>query len=69
MLDMDPLIGEDIAIIGQHVIQMHNNSFQVNNLNQCRHVLYTRKRRAIEGIPPTQNSLTLHIKQAMLQSG
>ena len=65
---MDALIGEDIAII-EHVIQMHNNSFQVNNLNQCRHVLYTRKRRAIEGIPPTQKSPTLHIKQAMLQSG
>ena len=63
---MDTLIREDIAIIGQYVIRMYDKTCPVNNLNQCRSILYKRKKRTIEGIPPIQNCLTQHIKRAML---
>ena len=68
MSDMDTLTDKDLAIIEQFVIRMYDKTCPVNNINQYRRILHTRTRRAIEGIPPTHNSLIQHIKQAMLQS-
>ena len=68
MSDMDTLTDKDLVIIDQFVIRMYDKPCPVNNVNQCRHILYTRKRRNIEGIPPTQNSIIQQIKRAMLQS-
>ena len=65
---MDTLTDKDLAIIEQFVIRMYDKTCPVNNINQYRRILYTRTRWAIEGIPPTHNSLIQHIKQAMLQS-
>lgn len=68
MSDMDTLTDKDLVIIDQFVIRMYDKPCPVNNVNQCRRILYTRKRRNIEGIPPTQNSLIQQIKRAVLQS-
>ena len=68
MSDMDTLPDKNRTIIEQFVIRMYDKTYPVNNINQYRRILYMRSRRAIEGIPPTHNSLIQHIKQAMLQS-
>ena len=62
------MVGEDLTIIEQFVIGMYDKTCPVYNVNQRRCMLYMRKGRTIDGIQPTQSSLTQHIKLAMSQS-
>ena len=59
------MVGEDLTIIEQFVIGMYDKTCPVYNVNQRRCMLYMR---TIDGIQPTQSSLTQHIKLAMSQS-
>ena len=47
---------------------MYDRTSPLKSVNECRRILYTKKRRSIEGIPPTENGLRQHIKRATSQS-
>ena len=39
-----------------------------NDPTKCRRILYTKKNRTVETIPPSEHALRQHLKRAMLQS-
>jgi len=47
---------------------MYDRTSQSSSVNECRRVLFTRKNRAIENIPPTADALLQHTKRAALQA-
>ena len=47
---------------------MYDKTSSSDSVNECRRMLYTKKARAIECIPPTENALIQHIKRAKLIS-
>ena len=47
---------------------MYDRTSPLASVNECWRILYTKRQRTVEGIPPTQDSLVQHIKRAMLQT-
>ena len=47
---------------------MYDRTSPLASVNEYRRILYTKRQRTVEGIPPTQDSLVQHIKRAMLQT-
>jgi hypothetical protein len=56
------------AVIERFTVLLYDRCSDCDGVNECRRILYTRKNRAIENIPPTSNALLLHIKRATLQA-
>ncbi|CAG9821707.1 unnamed protein product [Phaedon cochleariae] len=56
------------AVLQRFVILLYDRASDFQNINDCRRVLFTRKNRAIENIPPTADALAQHIKRATLQA-
>ena len=54
--------------IERFVVLMYDGTSACANVNECRRILYTRRNRAIENIPPTGNALQQHCKRAALQA-
>ena len=50
------------------VVLMYDRSSPCQNVNQCRRILYTRRNRSIENIPPTADALLQHTLRAALQA-
>lgn len=55
-------------LLQRFVILLYDQASDLQSINDCRRVLFTRKNRAIENIPPTADALTQHIKRATLQA-
>jgi len=54
--------------IERYVVLMYDRTSTSTAVNDCRRILYTRKNRAIENIPPTSDALLQHCKRAALQA-
>ena len=59
---------KDMEQISIFVILLYDRSSLTTSVNECRWVLFTQKKRWIEGIPLTEDSLVQNMKRAMLQS-
>lgn len=57
-----------LSVMERFVVAMYDRSSACTDVNECRRVLYTKKNRAIENIPPTCNALIQHLKRASLQA-
>ena len=65
----DHLTPEDVRIVQRFVILMYDRTSESFDVNENRRVLFTKKGRPVEGIPPTKDALTQHIRRAMLKPG
>ena len=63
------LSGNSISAIERFVCLMYDKTTYISNVNDCRRMLFTKKSRTVDNIPPTRNALILHIKRAVYQSG
>ena len=61
------LVEEDISIIQRYFIVTYNRS-SPPSINECRRDLFTKKKRTLENIPPTEDALVQHLKRSMLQA-
>ena len=57
----------DLEMIERILVLMYGRTSPLASVNECGRMLYTKKQRTVEGIPPTQDSLVQHIKRTMLQ--
>lgn len=55
-------------VLQRFVVLMYDQSSQATDVNECRRLLFTKKNRAIESIPPTADALLQHFKRASLQA-
>lgn len=52
-----------------YVIKAYDKTSNLKSVNQCRKHLVTKKNRALESIPPTEDALMQHVKRAAFQAG
>ena len=57
-----------VKYIERYVVLMYDQTSACARVNDCRRLLYTRKNREIENIPPTSDALLQHCKRAALQA-
>lgn len=57
---------ECLDLLQRFVILLYDKTSDLQDINECKRVLFTKKNRVIENIPPTADALTQHIKQAAL---
>ena len=57
----------DLEMIERILVLMYGRTSPLASVNECGRMLYIKKQRTVEGIPPTQDSLVQHIKRTMLQ--
>lgn len=50
------------VMLTMSVVSLYYITSHLNNVNDCRHVLFINKNRAIENITSTENSLSQHMK-------
>jgi hypothetical protein len=63
------VIDEDsMKVIERFVVLMYDCTSACTRVNDCRQILYTRRSRATENIPPTADALIQHCKRAALQT-
>ena len=62
------VVSNCMSNIERFVVLMYDRSSTCVSVNDCRRILYTRKNRAIENIPPTSDALLQHVKRASLQA-
>lgn len=55
------------ACIERFVVFLYDAKSSHSNVNQCHRYLFTKKERAVESIPVTNDALQQHIKRVMLQ--
>eukprot|EP00794_Sanderia_malayensis_P019491 gene19490-21416_t len=63
------LTDDDMKNLERYVILMYDRSSQLTDINECRKILFTRKGRSIDSLPPTRGALQQHAKRALLQGG
>jgi len=59
---------ETVKVIERYVVLMYDRTSTCPSVNESRRIMYTRKNRAIENIPPTADALLQHSKRAALQA-
>jgi hypothetical protein len=59
---------EIMQCIERYTVLLYDRTSACSGVNDCRRILYTRKNRAIENIPPTSDALLQHTKRAALQA-
>jgi len=64
----DPSTEELVKIIERFIILMYDKASNFTDIIQARKVLFARKGRPSDKIPPTRGSLVQHMKRAMLQT-
>ena len=55
------------ACIERFVVFLYDAKSSHSNVNECHRYLFTKKERAVESIPVTNDALQQHIKRVMLQ--
>jgi len=66
--DATELNDQDFNAIQQFVVLLYDRVSLCTEVNKCRRILFTKKQRPVESLPPTENCLRLHVLRAMLQS-
>ena len=59
---------DEMRVLERFVILLYDRASTCSDINECRRILFTKKGRTVEAIPPTKDALKLHIFRAMLQS-
>lgn len=59
---------EDFQMIEWFTVLMYDTTSTTRSVNECRRILFTKRNRSIENIPPTADALKLHVKRAILQT-
>jgi len=59
---------ELFRILQRYIVLLYDRSSDTDEVNICRRLLYTKKNRSIENIPPTSDTLLQHTKRATLQA-
>lgn len=62
-------IDQCLPILERFVALLYDKSSTVTTINQCRKELFTKKGRAPDALPPTQDALQQHSMRAALQGG
>ena len=60
---------EDIAMLERFTIVLYDRTSSMMNIDEARQLLFTKKGRAMDAIPPTRAALVHHIKRAVYQGG
>lgn len=63
------LTNDDTQFIERFVILLYDRSCQLPSIDECRRMLFTKKGRSIESLPPTKDALMQHTKRAVYQGG
>jgi len=59
---------EALKYIERYVVLLYDRTSMCTSVNECRRILYTKRNRAIENVPPTRDALVQHCKRAALQA-
>uniref|UniRef100_A0A7M5X6V4 Tesmin/TSO1-like CXC domain-containing protein n=1 Tax=Clytia hemisphaerica TaxID=252671 RepID=A0A7M5X6V4_9CNID len=59
---------EDFEIIQRFVVTLYDRTNPCTDVNECRRMLFTKKQRPVESLPPTQDALRLHVHRTMNES-
>ena len=54
--------------IQRFVVLLYDQSSDISRVNECRRILFTKRNRPIDNIPPTADALLQHLKRATLQA-
>lgn len=63
------LAEEHLAKLERYTVLLYDRTSSEVNVNACRKVLFTKKGRQINNIPPSHGAIVQHIKRAALQAG
>ena len=58
-----------VSIIERFVCLLYDRTTIITNVDECRRMLFTKKGRTVDSIPPTKDALLQHIKRAVYQAG
>jgi hypothetical protein len=59
---------ESFETLQRFVVIMYDQSSDLSTVNECRRILFTKKNRPIDNIPPTADALLQHVKRSSLQA-
>jgi len=59
---------EDFAEIEHFTVLLHDTASTTTEVNECRRMLFTKRNRNVETIPPTSEALRQHVKRSILQA-
>eukprot|EP00111_Clytia_hemisphaerica_P022859 TCONS_00067280-protein len=59
---------EDFEMIQRFVVTLYDRTNPCTDVNECRRMLFTKKQRPVESLPPTQDALRLHVHRTMNES-
>lgn len=62
-------VNDSMAMLERYVILMYDRASTSSSVNEARKVLFTRKGRLIDNIPPPADALLQHTKRAAYQAG
>lgn len=58
-----------MAMLERYTVLMYDRTSSSKTVNECRQMLFTKKNRLIDNLPPTRAALKEHTKRAVLQGG
>ncbi|KAK3910837.1 Protein dachsous [Frankliniella fusca] len=62
-------VDEGLPVLERLVVKLYCSSSKCNTVNECRRDLFTKKARAPECLPPSQDALRQHCRRAAYQGG
>ena len=57
-----------ISPIERVICLMYEKTASISNLNDCRRMLFTKKSKTVDNIPPTRNALIQFVKRTIYQA-
>ena len=58
-----------MAMLERYTVLMYDRTSSSKTVNECRHMLFIKKSRQIDNLPPTNAALEEHAKRSALQGG
>ena len=62
------LSDNSISAIVRFICLMYDKTTYISNVNDCRRMLFTKKSKTVDNIPPNRNTLIRHVKRAVYQA-
>ena len=67
---VDCVLSENsISAIERFICLMYDKTTSISNVNDCRRMLFTKKSKTVNSIPPTKNALIQHVQRSAHQAG
>ena len=57
------------SAIERFICLMYDKTTYISNVNDCRRMLFTKKSKTVDNIPPSRNALIQHVKRTVYQAG